>query len=441
MNTPAGGGAMQPVYDYWLGLIPQFFSQLGAGAARSGLSETAKGGLPYPADQVARAALMTQEALQNLAQAYMPMLQAAGAPGLLGQWAAAMPQFERPAAKPTEGLAGNWQAMFGPWAAAMPIAPAAQAAATAATTSATGLPAMLNPWAAMMPFMTGKPAANESAAASAPAAPANMFNPWAAAMPYLAGAQKGPERAATGDGAGAASAAMFAPWLAAMAPAAGAAGRAGSDQAFATPSSALPFQGMQQAWLDMSMRLIGASPQTMMAGFDRTFGALGDALGMGPLRKLQIAYQDLLNAGLAQQDSRAAYAILVQRAFAAGLDGLLVRLAAMADAGERVESVLALLKLWAMSTEHAVHTVLQSDEGLVATAALARAGVTYRRKLQHIAAIVADTLDMATRRELDEAFREIQDLKRELRALRPAVVVNAAAAKATPPKAKRKPAP
>jgi hypothetical protein len=440
MNTPMGAGAMQSVYDYWLGLIPQFFSQLGAGTARSGLSDTSKSGLPYPADQVARAALMTQEALQNLAKAYMPMLQAAGAPGLLGQWAAAMPQFERPEAKPAEAAPANWQSMFGPWAAAMPFAAGAQRDAAATTTGATGMPAMLNPWAAMLPYMTGKPAANETAGGAAPAAPATMFNPWAAAMPYLSGAQKGMARAAPGDGAGGASAAMFAPWLAAMAPSAQAAGQAGGAQASALTSSALPFQAMQQAWLDMSMRLVGASPQTMLEGFDRTFGALGDALGLGPVRKLQTAYQDLINAGLAQHESRAAYAILVQRAFAAGLDGLLVRLAAMADSGERVESVLALLKMWAVSTEHAVHAVLQSEEGLAATAALARAGVTYRRKLQHIAAIVADALDMATRRELDEAFREIQDLKRELRALRPAVVVNAAAAEPAPRKAKRKPA-
>lgn len=429
---------MQPIYDYWLGLIPQFFSQLGAGAARSGISDATKGGLPYPADQVARAALMTQEALQNLAKAYMPMLQAAGAPGLLGQWAAAMPQFDRPEAKPAEVMPGNWQSMFGPWAAAMPFAAGAQRDATAATLGATGMPAMLNPWATMMPFMTGKPAANESAGAAGPAAPATMFNPWAAAMPFLSGAQNGMERAATGQDAGAASAAMFAPWLAAMAPGATAASHVGGAQPSALPSPALPFQAMQQAWVDMSMRLVGASPQTMLEGFDRTFGALGDALGLGPVRKLQSAYQDLINAGLAQHESRAAYAILVQRAFAAGLDGLLVRLGAMADSGERVESVLALLKMWAVSTEHAVHAVLQSEEGLTATAALARAGVTYRRKLQHIAGIIADALDMATRRELDEAFREIQELKRELRALRPAVVVNASGA--APRKAKRKPA-
>jgi hypothetical protein len=72
-----------------------------------------------------------------------------------------------------------------------------------------------------------------------------------------------------------------------------------------------------------------------------------------------------------------------------------------------------------------VHGVLQSPPGLAATAALSRAGVTHRRKMQHIAGIVADTLDMATRSELDEAYREIQNLKREVRALRPPPAVAA----------------
>jgi len=117
--------------------------------------------------------------------------------------------------------------------------------------------------------------------------------------------------------------------------------------------------------------------------------------------------------------------MLVQNALVAGFEGLLERLAGMAEKGERVDSLLALLRMWAASTEQAVHGVLQSPPGLAATAALSRAGVTHRRKMQHIAGIVADTLDMATRSELDEAYREIQNLKREVRALRPPPAVAA----------------
>jgi len=83
-----------------------------------------------------------------------------------------------------------------------------------------------------------------------------------------------------------------------------------------------------------------------------------------------------------------------------------------------------LMRMWAVATEEAVHESLQSERGLEATAAVTRAGLNYRRQMQGFASIIADTLDMATRRDLDDAYREIQSLKRELRSMRaPAAAV------------------
>jgi hypothetical protein len=186
----------------------------------------------------------------------------------------------------------------------------------------------------------------------------------------------------------------------------------------AGPASAL--QAMTQPWADLAGQLAGTTPAQLNTVFDRTYGALSDALGMGPMRKLHAAWQDLVAAGIAQQEVRGRYALLVQGAFAQGFQRLLVDLAGKADAGERVDSVLALLRLWALRTEDAVHETLQSDAGLAATTALTRSGLAYRRRLQQVAAIVAQMLDMATRHDLDEAYREIQALKRELRASRAA---------------------
>ena len=199
-------------------------------------------------------------------------------------------------------------------------------------------------------------------------------------------------------------------------------GASGGDAARSMTNFGMaPLQTMQQAWRDFGTQMTGAMPQAFTTGFDRTFGALTDALGFGPMRKLQAAWQDLAAASMAQNQARAHYAMLVQGAFTAGLEGLLRRLSEMAEKGERVDSILALLRLWAVSTEQAVHQVLQSEAGLAATATVARAGLAHRKNLQHMAGIIADGLDMATRRDLDEAFREIQELKRELRKLRPPV--------------------
>jgi len=319
MTKPFDGGGVESVYNVWLGLIPQFFSQIGVSLpAGSKAASASAAGTVHASDW-------------------------------LGPWAAAMPFLAGATGKSAEGGAASTAAqMFAPWGAMLAPYPSAQG--------------------------------NADSAAAAPLGAMSMFGPWAAALPFVPGAP-------------------------------GAVGGMGG-------AAMQPFEAAQQAWLDFVTQMSGASPQSFITGFDRTFGGLFDALGFGPMRKLQGASQDLAAASLAQNQSRAAYAMLVQGAFASGLERLMVQLAKMADGGERVESVLTLLRMWAVHAEQAVHEVLQSEQGLAATASLTRAGLSHRRNLQHVAAIVADSLDLATRRELDEVYREIHELKRELRALR-----------------------
>lgn len=300
----------QAVYNFWLGLIPQFLGQFGGadlgGAATQGTAENPAaaantgvgtagaspllGALTFPADQIAKAAAMTQQSLQAMAQSIAPMIQGGGVPDLLGRWMTALP-----------------------------------------------------------PFASGNP----------------------------------------------------------------------GDAAAAIPPSVFPLEAMSQAWMEMGSKIAGATPAQLNTAFDRTYGAVGDALGFAPLRELHVAWQDVVAASIAQQEARTNYALLVQSAMAQGMRRLMRRLAEKAAAGERIDSILALMRLWAIDTEEVVHETLQTEHGLAATAALTRSALTYRKKMQRVAAIIAELLDMATRRELDDAYREIQVLKRELRALRP----------------------
>jgi poly(hydroxyalkanoate) synthase III subunit E len=331
MNMPRDESGVQAVVDFWTGMIPQFFGQLGVHLPGTSNTSGASNASAYD---------------------------------WLAQWNSAMP-----------GAVGKIDG----------------------ASAASAMQAMLAPWTSLWtpPAATRAPSdAASSPAASSAGTMTGMLNPWAAALPFMPAAQ-------AGDASSAMAAAMQ------------------------------PMQAAQQAWLDFMSRVSTASPQTLLIGFDRTFGGLFDALGFGPMRKLQAGLQDLAAASLAQNQARGAYAMLVQGAFASGLERLMLQLSKMADAGERVDSVLALLKMWAVNTEQAVHEVLQSEGGLEATAALARAGVAHRRKLQHAAGIVADSLDMATRRELDEVYRELHELKREMRALR-----SASPKPVTPPVAK-----
>jgi hypothetical protein len=320
MSAPESTQGSRAAYDFWLGLIPQFLGQFGgfAPGAATSASGAVPDGLKFPVDQIAKAAAMTQQSLQGLAQALAPALQA-GAPDLLAQWAKASPAFAF--GKPSDATSATPQAMLAPWLA----------------------------------FISNAAAAMPAASALAPGA--------GTALPQA------------------------------------------------------PLQAVSQAWVDMASRLAGASPAQVDTAFDRTYGALTDGVGLGPARKLQAAWRDVMSATMAQQDARAHYALLVQGAFVQGLQRLLAALAAKADAGERVDRVLALIRMWSTNTEQAVHETLQSERGLAATAALIRSDLAYRKKIQQMAAVLADQFDMASRRELDEAFREIQALKRELRGM------------------------
>jgi hypothetical protein len=303
MSASESNEGSRATYDFWLGLIPQFLGQVGGFMPPGGAGPAIPEGLPFPVDQIAKAAAITQQLLDGLAQALAPALKS-GVPDVLAQWAKSSPAF--------------------------------------------------------------------------------AF-------------------AKSGDAGAAAPQAMFAPWFALM-----------SNAGSALPQA--PLQTMSQAWADMASRVTGTSAAQIDTAFDRTYGALSDGVGLGPARKLQAAWRDVMTATIAQQDARTQYAALLQGAFAQGFQRLLTVLAAKADAGERIDSVLALIRLWASSAEHAVHETLQSERGLAATAALIRSDLAYRKKTQQMATVLAEQFDMASRRELDEAFREIQALKRELRA-------------------------
>lgn len=317
MNPFESAQGAHQAYDFWLRLIPQFLGQFAgavpgaAASADTGASNpfASISGLMFPADQIGKAATMTQQSLQPLAQSLASMLEAGGAANLLNQWSKAVPAFA--SVKPADA---------------------------AATTQA-------------------------------------LLAPWAALMSQTTAAQDSSTRVA----------------------------------------QAMSLQTLSQAWADLGKQLTGATPEQFEAAFERTFGALSDAFGLGPARKLSVAMREAFAAGVAQQEAQARYAQLVQDAFAQGFQRLLVALAEKADAGERIESVFALLRLWARKTEEAVHDTLQSEAGLTATAELTRRAFSYRNKLRHATAAYADVLDVVTRHELDDAYREIQALKREVR--------------------------
>ena len=173
----------------------------------------------------------------------------------------------------------------------------------------------------------------------------------------------------------------------------------------------------------------------LATGMERTFGALADAFGLGPGRELATVWAELIAAATARQAAQAEYLLTVAEAWRKGTEQLMVDLAAMGRRGERAESMLALLRLWAKVVDAALHDAMQSEQGLQATARVVRAATRQRQQLQRVAGLVGDCLHIATRADVDEAYREIQELKRELRKLKKSAPAAARSSKTREPSA------
>ena len=159
----------------------------------------------------------------------------------------------------------------------------------------------------------------------------------------------------------------------------------------------------------------------LQLGIERTFGGLGEAFGLGPTREFEAALREMSKSSVAKQRAQIEYLAVAAQAWKTGTSGLLKELQAMGERGERVESLLGFIRLWAKAIDAPMHEAMQGPKGLEVTAKVIRASSQHREQVQKIVGLASEALNVPTRGELDAAFREIQELKRELRRLKKAL--------------------
>ena len=154
-----------------------------------------------------------------------------------------------------------------------------------------------------------------------------------------------------------------------------------------------------------------------LEGLDRTFSALADAFGLGPSKALREAWQELLAADEARRKAQLGYFAVMGGAAIKVMEGVAKQLGEMAARGEQVDSLLGWVRLWAGVADTRVHQAMQSEAGLKASVEYMRAALRYGQQRNRVVEIVSGLMNVPTRSEVDDAYREIQQLKREVRAL------------------------
>jgi hypothetical protein len=153
-------------------------------------------------------------------------------------------------------------------------------------------------------------------------------------------------------------------------------------------------------------------------GVERTFTALTDAFGFGPSKVLQDAFSTLIAAERERQIAQVEYLSMLGTAWRQIVEGVTARLGELAAKGEPGGSLVAWTKLWASVADERVHQTMQSESGLATTAKYIRAVLRLQQSRKRLIELVSESLSIPTRVEMDEAYREIQQLKRQLRQLR-----------------------
>ena len=162
------------------------------------------------------------------------------------------------------------------------------------------------------------------------------------------------------------------------------------------------------------------------AGLERVFVRSSDALGLGPATAIRRASIELARAEQAWKQSQRTLFDLYGETWASVTLRIAGRLQTNVAHGSPVGSAMTLLDVWAKAAEEAFHEVLQSERGLEATAAHMRALARRKRARQSLVNIVAAEIGVPTREELDDAYRMINALKREVRTLKKAAGARAA---------------
>ena len=132
---------------------------------------------------------------------------------------------------------------------------------------------------------------------------------------------------------------------------------------------------------------------------------------MGKMLKAADALTDLRKA-------QAAYHRAMAEALSKAVERTIENLAERAQKDEPVESVRELMRTWFQIADQTLNEAFVSGDFLKVQEDMTSALMTYKVRQREALEVMYNALDLPTRSEVDEAYKDIHDLKREVRMLR-----------------------
>lgn len=172
--------------------------------------------------------------------------------------------------------------------------------------------------------------------------------------------------------------------------------------------------------------------------YDQTMGSITGMPGVGFTRELE---EKLAKGFAAWQEAMQAmneYQLLMADAWAGVHEQVMREMMSRAEQGKPIQSVRDLVKLWTGAADKSFDQIFRSEKYAEVQGAFVRTYMEYRIHEQHIVDEMMKYSHIPTRTEMDEAHRNIYELRREVKALKKALkeseATNGTGKKATPAK-------
>ena len=152
--------------------------------------------------------------------------------------------------------------------------------------------------------------------------------------------------------------------------------------------------------------------------FERTFGSLLQAPGLGLTRELNEKIARGFDRWLDYRRASADYQTKLADAWAATFEQLIRTMADLAEKGQTITSIRELLLMWGQIADRVFIQTFQTDEYVQIQGQFLNAAMAYRIQQREIMEIALKSYDLPTRSEVDEAHRNIYELRKEIKALK-----------------------
>ncbi len=192
------------------------------------------------------------------------------------------------------------------------------------------------------------------------------------------------------------------------------------------------WQKLGQPWVEALRRAPGQLDQAAagdrselidLAGlhwdaFERTFGRLLQSPSVGYSRELNEKLLRGFDAWVEFRRASGEYQAILGDVWVRAFEALMRELVARGERGEAVEGVQPLLRLWGEVLDRDIDEILRSEAYAKAQGRLLNAAMAYRIRERECVEAFFKMSHLPTRSELDDAYRTIYELRKELRALK-----------------------